>query len=159
MRIELIDLHTRLKTTMIYVTHDQVEAMTLADQIVVMNAGRIEQVGAPMELYSKPATEFVATFIGSPKMNLFKGPPAAAENAATIGIRPEDLTIGDSGAWRGRVRVVEHLGNETIAYVQSDIGDLVVRQPGHRAVKAGETIHMTPQREALHRFGPEGRRI
>jgi multiple sugar transport system ATP-binding protein len=87
-----------------------------------------------MELYSKPATEFVATFIGSPKMNLVKGPAAAAENAATLGIRPEDLTVGDSGAWSGRVRVVEHLGNETIAYVQSNIGDLVVRQPARRSI-------------------------
>jgi multiple sugar transport system ATP-binding protein len=159
MRIELTDLHQRLKATMIYVTHDQVEAMTLADQIVVMNVGRIEQVGAPMELYTLPATEFVATFIGSPKMNLVKGAAAAAENAATLGVRPEDIDVGERGAWNGRVRVVEHLGNETIAYIQSDVGDLVVRQPGNRGVKAGEIIHMTPRREALHRFGTDRRRI
>ena len=159
MRVELTDLHQRLKTTMIYVTHDQVEAMTLADQIVVMNAGRIEQLGAPMELYTFPATEFVATFIGSPKMNLVKGPSAAAENATTLGIRPEDFVVGDSGPWSGRVHVVEQLGNETIAYVQSNVGDLVVRQPGSHGVKAGETIHLSPRHEALHRFGSDGRRI
>ncbi|MEZ2221584.1 ABC transporter ATP-binding protein [Rhizobium sp. RCC_161_2] len=160
MRVELADLHQRLKATMIYVTHDQVEAMTLADQIVVMNAGRIEQVGAPMDLYSEPRTEFVATFIGSPKMNLIAGDAARAYGASTIGIRPEHIDVGsEGGTWTGRLRVVEHLGNETIAYVQSDVGELVIRVVGHQEIKPGETVYMTPDMNHLHRFDEQGLRL
>jgi ABC-type sugar transport system ATPase subunit len=159
MRVELAELHQRLKATMIYVTHDQVEAMTLADQIVVMNAGNIEQIGSPMDLYDRPDTEFVATFIGSPKMNLVKGKAAAEFGAATLGIRPEHLVIGDSGPWSGIVRVVEQLGSETIAYIQSDIGQLIVRFMGAQRLRPGEAVRMTPAPEHRHLFNSEGRRM
>jgi multiple sugar transport system ATP-binding protein len=103
MRQEICELHQSLKTTMIYVTHDQVEAMTMADKIVVLNAGRVEQVGSPLELYNAPKNTFVAGFIGSPKMNLIEGPEAAKHGAATIGVRPEHLDIGKDGLWHGTV--------------------------------------------------------
>ena len=145
---------------MIYVTHDQVEAMTLADQIVVINAGRIEQVGSPMELYSSPRTEFVAAFIGSPKMNLIKGEAAKVHGAATLGIRPEHIqTHPSKGEWPGTLRVVEHLGNETIAYVESSVGQIIIRLSGHHELKAGETVKMTPDNQLLHRFDDKGKRI
>ncbi|TIU90903.1 MAG: ABC transporter ATP-binding protein, partial [Mesorhizobium sp.] len=102
-RLEIAQLHRRLKATMIYVTHDQVEAMTLADKIVVLNAGKIEQIGGPMELYNSPANEFVAGFIGSPKMNFVDG-ARLGETAKTIGVRPEHLTVdAKSGTWKGTV--------------------------------------------------------
>ena len=100
MRLEIAELQQQLGTTMIYVTHDQVEAMTMADKIVVLNAGKIEQVGSPLELYNDPANLFVAGFIGSPKMNFIDGAAAAKLGAATIGIRPEHL---DAVARAGRV--------------------------------------------------------
>ncbi|MER9136168.1 ATP-binding cassette domain-containing protein [Mesorhizobium sp. M0830] len=160
MRVELADLHGRLKATMVYVTHDQVEAMTLADQIVVMNAGRVEQIGSPMELYSKPQTQFVASFIGSPRMNLISGEPARQEGATTIGFRPEHVTIdNEKGMWGGRLRIAEHLGNETIAYVESDIGEIIVRLGGHQQMKPGDAVRMTPDRDHLHRFDDGGVRI
>ncbi|WFU05070.1 ABC transporter ATP-binding protein (plasmid) [Rhizobium sp. CB3171] len=159
MRVELADLHQRLKATMVYVTHDQVEAMTLADQIVVMNAGRIEQIGSPLELYNKPQTLFVATFIGSPKMNLVSGDAARKEGATTLGIRPEHLALDNDGRWTGTVRIAEHLGNETIAYIQSEVGELIARFAGHRDFKAGEILRMSPDLQHLHRFDEDGRRM
>ena len=160
MRVELADLHRRLGATMIYVTHDQVEAMTLADQIVVMDAGRIEQVGAPMELYDRPATAFVATFIGSPKMNLLQGAAAAEENATTIGVRPEHIDVMADGRWAGAIRAVEHLGNETLAYVESPIGQISVRLNGHHLMRVGEPIKLSPRAaDLIHRFGQDGRRL
>ena len=103
MRLEISELHQQLKTTMIYVTHDQVEAMTMADKIVVLNAGNIEQVGSPLELYRSPRNLFVAGFIGSPKMNLIEGAEAAKYGAQTIGIRPEHVGISTTAA-SGRAR-------------------------------------------------------
>ncbi|TIO53828.1 MAG: ABC transporter ATP-binding protein, partial [Mesorhizobium sp.] len=106
MRLEISELHHQLKTTMIYVTHDQVEAMTMADKIVVLNAGNIEQVGSPMELYKTPKNLFVAGFIGSPKMNLIEGAPADKYGAKTIGIRPEHINISTTaGDWKATVGV------------------------------------------------------
>ena len=160
MRVELADLHRRLGATMIYVTHDQVEAMTLADQIVVMDAGRIEQVGAPMELYDRPETAFVATFIGSPKMNLLQGAAAAEENATTIGVRPEHIDVMADGRWAGAIRAVEHLGNETLAYVELPIGQISVRMNGHHLMRVGEPIKLSPRAaDLIHRFGQDGRRL
>jgi multiple sugar transport system ATP-binding protein len=144
---------------MIYVTHDQVEAMTLADQIVVMNAGRIEQVGAPMELYNRPQTLFVAGFIGSPRMNLITGEAAAKLGATTIGVRPEHIELGAHGLWKGRLRVAEHLGNETIAYIDSELGELIVRINGDQKMKTGEVLQFQFLQEHLHRFDESGRRI
>jgi multiple sugar transport system ATP-binding protein len=161
MRLEISELHHQLKTTMIYVTHDQVEAMTMADKIVVLNAGNIEQVGSPMELYKSPQNLFVAGFIGSPKMNLITGAPAAKAGATTIGIRPEHLAISKtSGDWKATVGVAEHLGSDTFLHVHSDgVGPLTVRAGGEVAVRHGDTIFLTPDPSKLHRFGADGRAI
>src|SRR5271165_2391587 len=112
MRLEVTRLQKQLATTAIYVTHDQVEAMTMADRIVVLNAGQIEQYGTPLELYEKPANLFVAGFIGSPKMNFVTGEVAAKYGAATVGVRPEHLKIAREGeGWPGTITVAEHLGS------------------------------------------------
>ncbi|RVD57927.1 ABC transporter ATP-binding protein [Mesorhizobium sp. M2D.F.Ca.ET.185.01.1.1] len=161
MRLEISELHHQLKTTMIYVTHDQVEAMTMADKIVVLNAGNIEQVGSPMELYKTPKNLFVAGFIGSPKMNMIEGAPAEKYGAKTIGIRPEHLNISTSaGDWKATVGVAEHLGSDTFLHVQADgIGTVNVRADGEVAVKHGDTVYLTPDRTKLHRFGADGRAL
>ncbi|RVA15561.1 ABC transporter ATP-binding protein [Mesorhizobium sp. M7A.F.Ca.CA.002.05.1.1] len=161
MRLEISELHHQLKTTMIYVTHDQVEAMTMADKIVVLNAGNIEQVGSPMELYKTPKNLFVAGFIGSPKMNLNEGTPAAKNGAKTIGIRPEHLEISTTaGEWKAVVGVAEHLGSDTFLHVQADgVGPLTVRADGELGVHHGDTIYLTPDKAKLHRFGADGKAI
>jgi multiple sugar transport system ATP-binding protein len=160
MRLEISELHHQLKTTMIYVTHDQVEAMTMADKIVVLNAGHIEQVGSPMELYKTPKNLFVAGFIGSPKMNLVEGAPAARHQATTIGVRPEHLNISKTaGEWKATVGVAEHLGSDTFLHVQSDVGPLTVRGDGEIGVKHGDTIFLTPDQAKQHRFGADGNAI
>ena len=158
MRLEISELHQQLKTTMIYVTHDQVEAMTMADKIVVLNRGRIEQVGSPLDLYRNPANLFVAGFIGSPKMNLIAGDTARAESAATIGIRPEHIALSASeGQWKGTVTVAEHLGSDTFLHVDvPGIGAVTARAGGEFPVKHGDTVFLTPDRNRLHRFGEEG---
>ena len=161
MRLEISELHHQLKTTMIYVTHDQVEAMTMADKIVVLNAGNIEQVGSPMELYKTPKNLFVAGFIGSPKMNMIEGAPAEKYNAKTIGIRPEHLNISTTaGDWKATVGVAEHLGSDTFLHVQADgIGTVNVRADGEVAVKHGDTVYLTPDKTKLHRFGADGKAL
>ncbi|AZO17304.1 MULTISPECIES: ABC transporter ATP-binding protein [unclassified Mesorhizobium] len=161
MRLEISELHQQLKTTMIYVTHDQVEAMTMADKIVVLNAGNIEQVGSPMELYKTPKNLFVAGFIGSPKMNMIEGAPAEKYGAKTIGIRPEHLNIStSSGDWKATVGVAEHLGSDTFLHVQADgIGTINVRADGEVAVKHGDTVYLTPDKTKLHRFGADGKAL
>lgn len=153
MRIELTDLHAELGATMIYVTHDQVEAMTMADKIVVLNAGRIEQVGSPMELYNNPVSPFVAGFIGSPKMNLFEGEVASQMGCGTYGIRPEHLEIKADGIWGGKVRHLERLGADTILYLDTkEAGSVVVRTVGDLAVKVGETLRVSPMSGKAHKF-------
>jgi multiple sugar transport system ATP-binding protein len=160
MRQEISELHQSLKTTMIYVTHDQVEAMTMADKIVVLNAGRIEQVGSPLNLYRAPANVFVAGFIGSPKMNLIDGPAAAERGAATIGIRPEHLDITPTGTWSGSVILTEHLGSDTFLKVSLDgIGIVTVRCTGEDRHRPGDSIRLSPQPDRLHRFGPDGKAL
>ncbi len=158
MRLEISELHHTLKTTMVYVTHDQVEAMTLADKIVVLNAGRIEQVGSPLELYKTPANQFVAGFIGSPKMNFITGAPAANRQAETIGVRPEHIAISrDKGEWAGTVGVAEHLGSDTFLHIQAAaLGTLTVRAPGDIAVAYGDRIFLTPDASRIHRFDAQG---
>jgi len=162
MRLEISELHKRLATTMIYVTHDQVEAMTMADKIVVLRAGNIEQVGSPLELYHKPRNAFVAGFIGSPKMNLIEGPEAAKHNAHIIGIRPEHIDVsGTEGLWKGRIGVAEHLGSDTFFHVH-DTGlteMMTVRAPGEVSFRHGDTIHLTPRADQMHRFDDKGLRI
>ena len=161
MRLEITELHQSLGTTMVYVTHDQIEAMTMADKIVVLSAGRIEQVGSPLELYNRPANLFVAGFIGSPKMNLINGRTAAAMNATTIGVRPEHISVSTTdGPWAGKVKVAEHVGSDTFLYVTSDeIGDITVRVVGEAGFGAGSTVHMTPRPDAVHRFDEAGKAI
>ncbi|CAN7371680.1 ABC transporter ATP-binding protein [Rhizobium sp. LjRoot30] len=158
MRLEISELHQQLKTTMIYVTHDQVEAMTMADKIVVLNRGNIEQVGSPLELYRSPRNLFVAGFIGSPKMNLISGAYAKSLNAATIGIRPEHVSLStESGDWRGTVTVAEHLGSDTFLHVNADnIGPVTVRAGGEFNVTHGDTVFITPDKSRIHRFDDKG---
>ena len=161
-RVEIKKLHRELGATMVYVTHDQVEAMTMADKIVVLRAGNIEQVGSPLELYRAPRNLFVAGFIGSPKMNLIPGPPAEAEGATTIGIRPEHLAVStDSGTWEGTVGVSEHLGSDTFLQVNvPDLGEpLTVRVSGEIDLRYGSRVFVTPDRANLHRFDADGLRI
>jgi ABC-type sugar transport system ATPase subunit len=155
MRVELEALHRDLKATMIYVTHDQVEAMTMADKIVVLNAGRIEQVGAPLELYAHPRNLFVAGFIGSPKMNFIEGPEAAKHKAHTIGIRPEHISVGD-GPWEGVVGLSEHLGSDSFIKVEVDgLGIINVRGPGELNIHHGDRIRLKPAGK-IHRFDEKG---
>jgi len=157
-RLEIAQLHRRLKATMIYVTHDQVEAMTLADKIVVLNAGRIEQIGGPMELYNSPANEFVAGFIGSPKMNFIDG-ARLGETAKTIGVRPEHLTVDTkSGAWKGTVVHAEHLGADTNLYLDCEKAGLItVRIFGVYDAEPGATLYATPDPAKTYRFGADGK--
>ncbi len=152
-RLEIAQLHRRLGVTMIYVTHDQVEAMTLADKIVVLNAGKIEQVGAPMELYNKPANTFVAGFIGSPKMNFIDGSRLGGQ-AKTVGVRPEHITLDNKkGEWKGKVVHVEHLGADTNVFIDTqDAGLLTVRLFGEYPAEAGAMIYATPDPNRIYRF-------
>ncbi len=159
-RLEIAQLHRRLKATMIYVTHDQVEAMTLADKIVVLNAGRIEQIGGPMELYNAPANEFVAGFIGSPKMNFIDG-ARLGETAKTVGVRPEHMTVDpNSGTWKGTVVHAEHLGADTNLYLDCEKAGLItVRIFGVYNAEPGSTLYATPDPAKTYRFGADGRVI
>lgn len=162
MRLEISELHKRLKTTMVYVTHDQVEAMTMADKIVVLHAGVIEQVGTPLELYRAPCNTFVAGFIGSPKMNLLTGPEAEKRDAHTIGTRPEHIKISQTkGIWQGTVGVSEHLGSDTFFHVKCDgfPDPLTVRASGELNLDYGMKVYLTPDPAHIHRFDSEGLRI
>jgi multiple sugar transport system ATP-binding protein len=161
MRLEIGDLHNALKTTMIYVTHDQVEAMTMADKIVVLDKGTVAQVGSPLELYNKPNGLFVARFIGSPTMNLVTGPSAAKRGAATIGIRPEHLGLSATeGEWPARVRIAEHLGSDTFVYAEVEgQGQMTVRVEGDAYRKPGDLIYLIPQEDRIHKFDIDGKRI
>ncbi|TKT74781.1 ATP-binding cassette domain-containing protein [Aquamicrobium sp. LC103] len=159
-RLEIAQLHRRLSATMIYVTHDQVEAMTLADRIVVLNNGHVEQIGAPMQLYNAPANEFVAGFIGSPKMNFIDG-GRLGESVKTIGVRPEHLSVDAAkGDWKGTVIHVEHLGADTNLYIDTEkAGLLTARIFGEYRAEPGSTVHATPEPAKTYRFDEEGRRI
>jgi multiple sugar transport system ATP-binding protein len=160
MRLEISELHHQLKTTMIYVTHDQVEAMTMADKIVVLNAGNIEQVGSPMDLYKNPKNLFVAGFIGSPKMNLIEGATAEKHGAKTIGARPEHIKISKTaGDWKGTVGVAEHLGSDTFLHVHTDHGTINVRGDGEVDVNHGDIVYLTPEAGKVHKFAADGNAI
>ena len=161
MRLEISELHKKLATTMIYVTHDQVEAMTMADKIVVLRAGNIEQVGSPLDLYHAPRNKFVAGFIGSPTMNLIDGPEAKKHGAHTIGIRPEHVSVSkEEGLWKGKVGVAEHLGSDTFIHVHETglMETMTVRINGDIPVRHGDTIHLSPDMDKLHRFDAQGLR-
>jgi multiple sugar transport system ATP-binding protein len=147
MRAEIRDLHARLGATMIYVTHDQVEAMTMADKIVVLRAGRIEQVGSPLELYNRPCNQFVAGFIGSPRMNF-------------VGIRPEHAQLSSDGPLQLQVSQVEQLGSTSILH-----GKVVADAPfelilsGQTQIKRGDTVRVSAPAEQLHYFDQNGLRL
>ncbi len=188
MRVELAKLHQDVKTTMIYVTHDQIEAMTLADKIVVLDRGVISQAGSPLELYNFPANKFVASFIGSPAMNFIRAEVAgkdgdvyrvtlpgghtaaitsrggtASGNSVEIGVRPEHLALGAAGAagssFDGTVSIVEQLGNTTLLYVDTAGGTLVVEGDGNLAIDVGNKISLTVDPTKSHLFGTDGRVI
>ncbi len=185
MRLELAKLHADLGTTMIYVTHDQTEAMTLADRIVVLDKGRISQVGSPLDLYNAPANKFVAAFIGSPSMNFFGVDIAGVQDRlATVvmpggrtarvpvrngdaagvpvelGVRPEHLAIVDSqevgAVFNGVVAIVERLGNSTILYVDTPAGQLIVEGKGNLEARMGEPVGLKLSEGHAHLFGASG---
>lgn len=159
-RIEIADLHRTLGTTIIYVTHDQTEAMTLADRIVVMCEGRIEQVGPPLDLYNTPANRFVAGFIGSPAMNFIEDDIAGLPKVGCIGLRPEHLRIVNTGRLNGRVLHYERLGTDT--HVIVDLGEdslLTVRVVGQREFTLGDPVALDFDDEDAHLFHDIGQRI
>jgi multiple sugar transport system ATP-binding protein len=174
MRGEIKALHQRLKATSIYVTHDQVEAMTMADRIVVLNAGRIEQVGTPLELYHRPQTRFVAGFLGAPAMNFIPvtiqnglaqlpgggtlAVPGARDGAVELGVRPERLRLAPEGAnatLRTQVAVVEPLGADTLVEVQCSGSKLMVRLDGEARPQPGQALHLAPDPEGVLLFDPK----
>ncbi len=159
-RIEIARLHRDLAATMIYVTHDQVEAMTLADRIVVLRAGQVEQIGAPMELYNDPANTFVAGFIGSPQMNFLKS-GALGERGEHTGVRPEHLSLSRSeGKIVGQVSHVENLGGETNVYVRTEVhGLLTVRMFGEHRFAVEEPVYLTPSPDRCLHFDADGQRL
>jgi len=160
-RIEIKDLHRKLSATMVYVTHDQVEAMSLADRMVILNQGRIEQVGPPAELYHRPATQYVAAFLGSPTMNFLPPERIGLGGEGQAGIRPEDMTalVGD-GPLGGTIEEVEELGETRILHVRLGAGDLVaVRDRALTEPKIGQQVHVSFEPGRVHRFDGNGRRI
>jgi len=163
MRMEIARLKRAMSnTTMIYVTHDQVEAMTLADRIVLLDRGEIRQVGTPMELYNSPQTIFVAEFIGSPKMNIIGGEAAKAYSADRIGVRAEHLNITtkEDGIWSGTVEYSENLGSDIYAHI--DIGReslIAVRYQSDKVHETGTRLHISPFADKIHRFDANGMRI
>ena len=162
MRVEIGELHNDLKTTMIYVTHDQVEAMTMADKIVVLDRGSVAQVGTPLELYNRPNGLFVAGFIGSPTMNFIKGAGGRRSAARrSIGIRPEHVDVSTTaGEWPATVRLAEHLGSDTFVHAEGDgIGPLTLRLEGEAPLKPDQRIFVTPREANVHKFDANGRRI
>ena len=161
MRMEIAKLKRDLpNTTMVYVTHDQVEAMTMADRIVVLQAGRVMQVGTPMELYETPNSVFVAGFIGSPKMNFITGGPAEKLQAKTIGVRPEhfEFSIAKTDI-AGTLDYAEILGSDSFLYVTTPTGMLTVRQPGRTEYKTGQKLNLKPIAQHVHRFGENEMRL
>ena len=168
-RVEIAKLHRELGATTIYVTHDQVEAMTLADRVVVLRDGQIEQVGTPLELYDRPANQFVAQFIGTPQMNvtsLQNLPTVVADHApaeakgGSLGLRPEDVSVqaGLREGFQGRVELIEALGAETLIYVHTGEGaQLVSRQNARTALQVGDQVSLSLNLTQAHWFDTQGR--
>jgi multiple sugar transport system ATP-binding protein len=154
-RVEIARLHRELGASMIYVTHDQTEAMTLADRIVVLRDGRIEQVGSPMDLYNDPDNQFVAGFLGAPSMNFMAG----EGEVATIGIRPEHLAITSTGTIPGTVTHVERLGGDTNLLVETGKGILTVRLFGQHPEKVGDQVTLGYDPAHVYRFDKDGKRL
>jgi ABC-type sugar transport system ATPase subunit len=177
MRVEIARLHEELQTTMVYVTHDQVEAMTLADRIVILRDGRIEQVGSPMELYQNPANRFVAGFLGQPKMNFI---PVVSEggqlklgktgvaildrtapDAVELGIRPNAITISDTGRVAAKIILVEQLGGSSLIHLRPEGTDLMitVEVPGASTYSAGSQIRFDIDPAQVHLFNAQGKTL
>ena len=151
-RLEIQKLHRELGITSLFVTHDQVEAMTLAQRIIVMNGGHMDQFGTPEDVYHRPATTFVASFIGSPPMNLLKHAPGAAPGSL-LGIRPEHLDVTPNQGWAVNVDTVELLGAERLVYARLNGEALIVRiDEGQVVPPVGSTLHVTPRPDRLHAF-------
>ncbi len=185
MRLELTKLHRQLESTMIYVTHDQVEAMTMADRIVVLNAGLVEQVGTPMDLYQSPKNMFVAGFIGSPRMNFLPAKVDSIDSlgmlftvsgckfrtsqqvgalrmgdAVTLGLRPEHIVFVETGGVPAEIQVVEHLGSESYLYLQTTSGEAVtVRVNGMTRAMPDQTVQLGIDSSLLHLFAANGERL
>ncbi len=157
-RIEIANLHRALDASMIYVTHDQTEAMTLADKIVVLRDGRVEQIGSPMELYNNPANQFVAGFLGSPSMN-FLPEGLLGEGQNTIGIRPEDLFLSDDGPLTARVSHVEKLGGDTNVIAKVNDHSVTARLFGQHAIREGEELRFAYTPDKAYRFDANGQRL
>jgi multiple sugar transport system ATP-binding protein len=177
MRTEIRALHQRLGATSIYVTHDQVEAMTMADRMVVMNAGRIEQIGAPLDVYDAPQTLYVARFIGAPSINVVEGSVDGAAPSAHVktrgggsipidgrgepgrrvsaAFRPEHVEIGDTGALAGRIDVIENLGHETYVFVDTTDGRVCLVVDRARRPRAGDAVRLSVRPEHVHLFDAE----
>lgn len=183
-RAELAALHARLKATMIYVTHDQVEAMTLANRIVVLRGGRIEQVGTPLELYNRPANRFVAGFIGAPHMNFLEGAvtghsggeaqvaidggpeiavpletPVAQGTRLAVGVRPQHVTLGGGEGLPAKVRLAEALGSETVIHAEVGGQKMLAVVPGQHAIASGDEVRLAFAEAPLHVFSENGLRI
>ena len=157
-RAEIAALHNRVKSTMIYVTHDQVEAMTLADRIVVLRAGRIEQVGTPLELYNTPANRFVAGFIGAPHMNFLPASLFPGTKGAAIGVRPQHLFRASEGI-TGTVTLVEALGPETVVHADTQGHKVLAVLQGQQPLRPGEAITLSYEPANLHAFDENGLRL
>jgi len=182
MRTEIKELHQRLKTTTVYVTHDQIEAMTMADKIVVMHEGLVEQIGTPLELYDRPDNQFVASFIGSPAMNFLKGtvkangsigfegpngvklplasaPSGSDRRPAVYGVRPEHFTIADDGA-EAEIIVVEPTGSETQVFAKVGGHPIVTVFRDRISAQPGQSLLLSPNLDAVHLFDAEsGKRL
>ncbi|WP_299985714.1 ABC transporter ATP-binding protein [uncultured Ruegeria sp.] len=158
-RIEIANLHQQLDASMIYVTHDQTEAMTLADKIVVLRDGRVEQVGSPMELYNNPANQFVAGFLGAPSMNFFPASMIGDRADTTLGIRPEDLYLTDDGPLTANVTHVEHLGGDTNVIAIMQDHQITARLFGQHQVNAGQAVQFGYAQDRTYRFDQQGTRL
>ena len=178
-RLELVDLHRRVETTVVYVTHDQVEAMTMADRIAIMTDGRLQQVGTPQDVYEAPANLFVAQFIGTPPMNTVAGTVTTGESSGVdvaagraplppglaapmpegrpviVGVRPEHLVVSERGQLELKVRAVEWLGHECLVFGSVGATPVVVRQAGMSALEAGDTCRLAVRPGDVHLFDPD----
>jgi ABC-type sugar transport system ATPase subunit len=165
LRAELLALHASLGATMLYVTHDQAEALTLGQRLVVLDGGRVQQVGTPAEVYDRPANAFVARFVGSPGMNLLRSGlnvPIRPEAAVHLGIRPEHITLvpPDTGLGTGEVAAVERLGSETLVHLRlADGPAVVVRTPGLADYRRGDRLGLAAESSRFHWFDANGRRL
>jgi multiple sugar transport system ATP-binding protein len=182
MRVELIQLHRRLSKTAVYVTHDQLEAMTMSDRIAVLNLGRLQQVATPDEIYNRPANRFVATFIGSPEMNFIEGEIGVDANgmrfsaasfdiplsgdqavsargcgagrAVSAGLRPEDVMLGE-GTFEGDITVIEPIGHEILVQLEVRGHPIVARVPAHLPIRSGSRVPIGFRGAKLHLFDAE----